>query len=271
MLEHLLEQFLQHRDRKALARLLTLVARGECVEEIEGWLANRIETLEDDESSSGVLLDQPQPCHEPPRVVAITGSGGVGKSTLIGKLIERLRQQSQSVAVLACDPQSSITGGALLGDRIRMSSQPDDVGVFIRSVAVPSGNESIAPNIAVMIALLARYGFGTVILETAGAGQGDTRVRQVADVVVVLVQPEMGDELQWEKAGLLEVADIVVVHKADLPAAEQVETQLRGMLSLPGCRAVPVLRVSSSKGFGVGELWHAIEAAPLKGYGAAPT
>jgi LAO/AO transport system ATPase len=246
---------------------LTFVGRGEHVEAIRACL-DRLPNLDDDvdgvaevgierNPTTPVGFDAP-PC----RVVAITGSGGVGKSTLIGKLIEVARRESVPLAVLACDPQSSLTGGALLGDRIRMPSRPDDLGVFIRSVATPSGHEAIAPNIDLMIRLLCNYGFDTVIVETTGAGQGDTAVRKIAHVVVVLVQPETGDELQWEKAGLLEVADIAVVHKADLPSAERVESQIRELLNLPGCRAVPVMRVSSSKGEGHEELWRAIEAVP---------
>lgn len=246
MLESTLERFWQHRDRQALARLLTLVARDEQIPAIRNWLANR--PARKPGASGG-------------RVIAITGAGGVGKSTLIGKLIEVARGQSKSLAVLACDPQSSLTGGALLGDRIRMPSCPDDLGVFIRSIATPSGHEAIAPNLDLMIRLIELYGFDTIIVETAGAGQGDTAVRNLARVVVLLVQPEAGDELQWEKAGLLEVADIVVVHKADLLGAQLIESQLREQLNPPGARTVPVLRVSSNKGEGAGELWDAIETA----------
>jgi LAO/AO transport system ATPase len=196
------------------------------------------------------------------RVIAVTGSGGVGKSTLIGKLIEVIRRAGRSVAVLACDPQSPFTGGALLGDRIRMPSRPDDDGVFIRSLATPSGQSGVAANVDLMIGQFGRFGFDTVIVETVGAGQGDTAIRDVADVVIVLVQPETGDELQWEKAGQLEIADIVVVHKADLPSADRAFSQLRDLLNLPGSRSLPVVRVSSSKGLGVEELWAAVDACP---------
>jgi LAO/AO transport system ATPase len=224
-------------DRRALCRLLTMAARGE--HDLSSGRERRCQT----------------------RVIAVTGSGGVGKSTLIGKLIEVIRRAGRSVAVLACDPQSPVTGGALLGDRIRMPHGPDDDGVLIRSVATPSGSSGVAPNVELMIDLLGRFGFETVIVETVGAGQGDTAIRSVADVVVVLVQPETGDELQWEKAGQLEIADFVVVHKADLPSAQRTEAQLRDLLNLPGCRPVPVVRVSSNKGFGVDELWAAVEAS----------
>ncbi len=226
-------------DRRALSRLLTEAAQAE-----------RRETgLE----VTALPSSQAQ-------VIAMTGSGGVGKSTLIGKLIEVIRKSGRSVAVLACDPQSPITGGALLGDRIRMPNCPDDDGVFVRSLATPSGRSGVAPNVDLLVKLFGDFGFQTVIVETVGSGQGDIAIREVADVVVVLVQPETGDELQWEKAGQLEIADIVVVHKADLPSAERVEGELRELLNLPGRRPIPVVRVSSSKGQGVEELWAAIRA-----------
>ena len=143
-----------------------------------------------------------------------------------------------------------------------MPSRPDDDALFIRSLATPSGQSGVAPNVDLMIGLFDDFGFDTVIVETVGAGQGDTAIRDVADVVIVLVQPETGDELQWEKAGQLEIADIVVVHKADLPSAERAYSQLRELLNLPGCRPLPVVRVSSSKGLGVEELWAAVDACP---------
>ena len=177
---------------------------------------------------------------------------------MIGKLIDVIRNSGRTVAVLACDPQSPLTGGALLGDRIRMPNRTDDDAVFIRSLATPGGQSGIAANVDLMIGLFERFGFDTVIVETVGAGQGDTAIREVADVIIVLVQPETGDELQWEKAGQLEIADIVVVHKADLASADRTLSQLRELLNLPGCRPVPVVSVSSSKGLGVNELWAAI-------------
>jgi LAO/AO transport system ATPase len=248
--EQLLERFLQG-DRRALSRLLTQAASGEGADTIRGGFAGLTAT-------------------EHLRVIAVTGSGGVGKSTLIGKLIEVIRRANRSVAVLACDPQSPLTGGALLGDRIRMPHRPDDDAVFIRSLATPSGRSGVAPNVDLMIGLFGRFGFDTVIVESVGAGQGDTAIREVAEVVIVLVQPETGDELQWEKAGQLEIADIVVVHKADLPSAERVESQLRELLNLPGPRSVPVVRVSSSKGLGVDELWATVEACPGWKAGSPP-
>ena len=243
MLDDLLTRLAQG-DRLALARLLTLVARNEQLDAIRAAVG-------------------PKPDQTP--VVAITGSAGVGKSTLVGRLAEHLRAQDKTVAILACDPQSPLTGGALLGDRIRMPSRPDDPGLYIRSLAAASGHQAVAEHVDLMIRLLARYGFDVILLETVGAGQGDTAVRDLADVVVLLVQPESGDELQWEKAGLLEVADVVVVHKADLAGAEKTEGQVKELLSLPGCRDIAVLRVSSTKRQGFDELWSAILAAPKRG------
>jgi LAO/AO transport system ATPase len=243
MLEPLLER-LRGGDRLALARLLTLIARGHDVDAIRAALAG---------AESG-----------PTRVVAVTGSGGVGKSTLIGKLIEVVRSRGQTVAVLACDPESAVTGGALLADRVRMPSRPDDAGVFIRSMTATRGHEGIALYLDLMVRLLEAFGFDVVLLETAGVGQGDTAVWELADAVIVLLQPETGDDFQWEKAGLLEVADVVVVHKADLPGAEQTRAQVSSLLNMPGCRQVPVLLASSGKGWGVEELWKVVTALPAR-------
>jgi LAO/AO transport system ATPase len=241
MIASLMERFRQ-RDRLALARLLTLVARGKDLADIADQLAHGT-----------------NPC----RVAAFTGSGGVGKSSLIGKLIEHIRGQKFSVAVLACDPQSPVSGGALLGDRFRMPSRPTDDGVFIRSLATPSGLGAVAENLALMVRLCAGFGFDVVLIETVGAGQGEDAVRDVADVVVLLLQPETGDDLQWEKAGILEVADILVVNKADLPGADQVAAQVRASMELSG-HAVPVLEASAKTGQGLADLWQAIQAIDRK-------
>ncbi len=232
MIDALLDRF-RRGDRLALARLLSLAARGESLPEIAAGLAAPA---------------------KPARVVAVTGGGGVGKSTLVGKLIGHIRGQGLKVAVLACDPQSPLSGGALLGDRFRMPSHPDDEGVFIRSLAAVSGRGAVAEHLGLMVRLLEAFGFDVVLIETVGAGQGDTAVRDLADVVVLLLQPETGDDLQWEKAGVLEVADVVVIHKADLPGADQALAQVRAALDLSGTRHVPVLRVSARTGEGIDAL-----------------
>jgi LAO/AO transport system kinase len=240
----LLERFRQ-RDRHALARLLTLASQGGQAALVRAALGDAA---------------------APPRarVIGFTGSAGVGKSTLAGKIIERFREAGRSVAVLACDPESPLTGGALLGDRFRMPTRPDDPDLFIRSLAAPAGHDALAEHLDEMIQLLEAFGFDYILLETVGAGQGDTAVHELTDVVVVLLQPETGDEIQWEKAGLLEVADVVVIHKADLPLADQVETQVRNLLNLPGCRNVPILRVSSTKNIGLDDLYGLLEQTKVR-------
>ncbi|HRA90070.1 MAG TPA: GTP-binding protein [Planctomycetaceae bacterium] len=241
-LDELVVRFHQ-KDRRALSRLLTLAAQGMSLDAIRASLQTT-----------------PQP--QAGRVVGISGSGGVGKSSLIGRMIESLRADGETVAVLCCDPESPLTGGALLGDRVRIGKTAEDTGVFIRSLATPSGSQAVASNLDVLIALFLTYGFQTVILETVGAGQGDTAVRSLVDIVVVLLQPEAGDELQWEKAGLLEVADVVVIHKSDLPGSRRVAAQVREQLNLPGCREVPVLTASASRSEGLKELWETIRNMP---------
>ncbi len=242
MLDELLDRF-RRGDRLALSRLLTLAARGEAGPELLARLGSPA---------------------KPARLVAITGSAGVGKSTLVGKLIEHIRNTGRTVAVLACDPQSPLSGGALLGDRFRMPSRPDDDGVLIRSLAAAGGRGAVAEHVGVMARLLEAYGFDVVLIETVGAGQGDTAVRALADVVVLLLQPEAGDDLQWEKAGLLEVADVVAVNKADLPGADRVEAQVKASLALSKPAAVAVVRVSAKTGEGLAALWGAIAACPRR-------
>lgn len=238
----LVERF-RRGDRLALSRLLTLAARGEGVEE---------------------TLAAVGPPRRPARVVALTGAGGVGKSSLTGKLIDAVRAAGETVAVLACDPQSPLSGGALLGDRFRMPQRPDDDGVFVRSLAAAGGQGAMASHLAALIRLAEAFGFAVVLVETVGAGQGDTGVRALVDVLALLLQPETGDDLQWEKAGLLEVADVVVIHKADLPGADRVEAQVLAALSLSHGPAVPVLRASSRTGAGVDPLWRLLASLPLR-------
>jgi LAO/AO transport system ATPase len=238
MLESLLQRY-RAGERLALSRLLSMLARGEHAAEI--------------------LRAVPAPV-KPALVVAVTGGAGVGKSSLVGRLLEVIRREGLSVAVLACDPQSPLSGGALLGDRFRMTPGADDEGVFIRSLAAAGGQGALARHLDDLVRLLEGFGFGVVLVETVGAGQGDTAARDLADVVVLLLQPETGDDLQWEKAGVLEVADLLVLHKADLPGAENVEAQVKAALMLGDRPAPPVLRVSSRSGKGVGELWQSIRS-----------
>jgi LAO/AO transport system kinase len=164
-------------------------------------------------------------------VVGVTGPPGAGKSTLVSALIAELRSAGRSVGVIAVDPSSPITGGALLGDRVRMQAYASDPDVFIRSMAARGHAGGLASTSAAAAAVLDAVGFELILLETVGTGQSEVEVAASADTTVVLEAPEMGDEVQAIKAGLLEVADIVVVNKGDRPGAQRTASQLRAMLT----------------------------------------
>ncbi len=165
-------------------------------------------------------------------VVGITGPPGGGKSTLVAALVAAARAAGRSVAVLAIDPSSPVTGGAILGDRIRMQQHAGDGDVFIRSMASRGHLGGLAGATAESAAVLDACGFGLVFIETVGTGQSEVEVAAIADTTVVVQAPEMGDEVQALKAGLLEVADLVVVNKSDRPGADRAAAQLRAMLTL---------------------------------------
>ncbi|MBI2825745.1 MAG: methylmalonyl Co-A mutase-associated GTPase MeaB [Planctomycetia bacterium] len=231
----LLERF-ANRDRRALAEILTRVEIGETIP-----------------------LPAAPAQTQPTRVVGITGSGGAGKSTLVAGLIGHLRSRGLSVGVLACDPQSPVTGGALLGDRIRVRFDPADEGVYFRSLSTRGAPGGISAATRAARDWLVAFGFDVVLVETVGVGQDQIAVRDLVDTLVLLVTPNTGDEVQWEKAGLIEVADLIVVNKSDLPGADRVRHQLVSALTLSAnARQVPVLNVTASTGQGVAELWTAI-------------
>ena len=165
--------------------------------------------------------------------MGITGPPGGGKSTLVAALVAEARASGRAVAVLAIDPSSPVTGGAILGDRIRMQQYAGDPDVFIRSMASRGHLGGLAGTTAESAAALAACGFDLVFIETVGTGQSEVEVAAIADTTVVVQAPEMGDEVQALKAGLLEVADLVIVNKSDRPGADRAAAQLRAMLS-PG-------------------------------------
>ncbi|HZK74879.1 MAG TPA: methylmalonyl Co-A mutase-associated GTPase MeaB [Clostridia bacterium] len=203
-------------------------------------------------------------------VVGFTGAPGTGKSTLVDALVALLRKQDKSVAVIATDPNSPFTGGAILGDRIRMQRHALDHKVFIRSMGARGhlGGLSLAAREA--IRLLVAFGFDQVILETVGVGQSELEVAAVADTTVVVMTPNLGDGVQMIKAGILEIADIFVVNKADLEGHQRVVMELRGMLSLNAPRAhgagsakawkPPIIPTVAARQEGLTELWAAVEA-----------
>ena len=197
-----------------------------------------------------------------PGVVGFTGAPGTGKSTLVDGVVALLRKKGSSVAVLATDPNSPFTGGAILGDRIRMQRHALDSKVFIRSMGARGhlGGLSLATRGA--IRLLGAFGFDEVILETVGVGQSELEVAAVADTTVVVLTPNLGDGVQMIKAGILEIADIFVVNKADLDGHVRVVTELRSMLSLApkGAWKPPILATVAAKQEGIEELWQAVLA-----------
>jgi LAO/AO transport system kinase len=197
-------------DRLALARLLTAVE-------------NRTPVAE-------AAMRRLYPLAGRAHLIGITGPPGAGKSTLVSALIAAARAAGRPVGVVAVDPSSPITGGALLGDRVRMQDYATDRDVFIRSMASRGHAGGLASTSTAAAAVLDAAGFDLVLLETVGTGQSEVEVAAAADTTVVLEAPEMGDEVQAIKAGLLEVADIVVVNKGDRPGAQRTAAQLRAML-----------------------------------------
>jgi LAO/AO transport system kinase len=192
--------------------------------------------------------------------VGITGPPGVGKSTLIGGLIKLWRERGLRVAVVACDPASPHTGGAFLGDRMRMAPPAADGGVFIRSLASRGPAAELPPAAVAAADLLDAAGFERVVFETVGAGQNDVGLKRFADTVVVVLSPECGDEYQLLKAGLIETADILVVNRADRPGAEGWTRALREEVESRPRGPVAVVPTSAVSGEGLPALLQAIEA-----------
>lgn len=228
------------RDRSAIARAISALENGDA----QG------------EAILAALAGRKGHAH----VLGVTGPPGAGKSTLVGALIRLLRSRGATVAVLAVDPSSPLSGGALLGDRLRMEWQPPDDGVYIRSLATRGHLGGVTRATRALVGLLDSAGFDVVIVETVGAGQSEVEIARIARTRLVLCPPGMGDEVQAIKAGVLEIADIYVINKADAARAEGTEQALLGMLALrPRARwTPPVLRTVATTGAGVPELLEAI-------------
>lgn len=191
------------------------------------------------------------------RVVGVTGPPGAGKSTVVGALVGAYRAQGLRVAVLAVDPSSPYSGGALLGDRIRMAGYSSDADVLIRSVASRGHLGGLAASVPAAIRLLSALGYDVILLETVGVGQSEIEIAAVADPTVVVLNPGAGDAVQAAKAGLLEVADVVVVNKADRDGADQTVRDLRIEFKATG---TPILTLIATRGEGLAELIAAIDA-----------
>jgi LAO/AO transport system kinase len=198
--------------------------------------------------------------------VGVTGPPGAGKSTLVSALTAYWRKSGKRVGVLAVDPSSPFTGGALLGDRVRMTQHLGDAGVFVRSLATRGASGGLAAATEDAADLLDAAGFDPVVLETVGVGQAELDVAHAADTVVVVLAPGSGDEVQAMKAGLLEVADVVVVNQADHPGADRLEAALKAAFELrTGLPTPPLFATVATTGQGVEAVGAAVDARAAQG------
>lgn len=238
-MDELVERLLSG-DRRALARVISLV---------------------EDDSPQGhealrLLYSRTGRAH----TVGITGSSGSGKSTLASALAREYRSRGRTVGIIAVDPSSPFSHGALLGDRIRMQELSSDPGVFVRSMATRGALGGLADTTVEVASVLDAAGKDVVLIETVGAGQDEVAVAGAALTTVVVMTPGMGDEVQAMKAGIMEIADILAVNKADLPGVEALVSQLAAVIaSAPGSRETPIIRTVATHEQGIGELTDAID------------
>ena len=231
-------------DRAALARVLSLLERGDSVAREVGRLAYQ-------RGGKGYT-------------VGITGAPGAGKSTLTSAVIKHLRAMQMEIAVLAIDPSSPFTGGAILGDRVRMQDHATDPGVFIRSMATRGHLGGLSLSTPEVIRMLDAVGRDWILVETVGVGQVEVEIAGKADTTVVVLNPGWGDSVQANKAGLMEIADIYVVNKSDREGADRMVTSVEANLSLQhfgeGEWRPPIIKTEASTGRGIAELWQTIRA-----------
>ena len=229
-------------DQRTLSRMISYLERG-------------------DPQAAGVLKTI-DPHTGKAYIVGITGPPGSGKSTLVDRLTELLRGKDMSVGIIGVDPTSPFTGGALLGDRVRMQRHYLDPGVFIRSIATRGQTGGLPRTIRGITRLLDASGIDVIIVETVGVGQTELGVLEVADTVVVVLMPDSGDAIQALKAGIMEIADIYLVNKADRQGSSQMATTITSMLQLAEAKAgwaPPVMLATARSGQGIDELWQKIE------------
>jgi len=234
----------RHADPRAVARLISFV-------ESDSPLLREV---------AAGLSGTPAQAH----VIGLTGSPGVGKSTTTNALVSALRARGDRVGVLAVDPSSPFSGGALLGDRIRMSEHSSDDGVFIRSMATRGQLGGLAAAVPQALRVLDAAGCDTILVETVGVGQAEIEVASLADTTLLVLAPGLGDGIQAAKAGVVEIADVYVVNKADRGGAEQVTRDLRQVQSMSAGRHVgwkaPILKTSAASGDGIDAVIEAISA-----------
>ncbi len=230
-------------DFRAIARLITLVENG--APEAAPFMRELF-------SHTGRCIS-----------IGVTGSPGAGKSTLVDKLAAHYRDRGKKVGIIAVDPTSPFTGGAILGDRIRMQSRSLDAGTFIRSMATRGHLGGLSRATADVLLILDAAGFDVVLIETVGVGQDEVEIARTAEVTLVLLVPGMGDDVQTMKAGIMEIGDVLVINKADHPGVERVEAELRSLLAIssrPGGWRPAIVKTVAPEGKGVEECAQAIDA-----------
>jgi LAO/AO transport system kinase len=229
-------------------------------------LARAISAVENRSPQAGEILKALFAHSGKARVIGLTGSPGAGKSTLVDGLARQYRKQGRSVGIIAVDPTSPYTGGAILGDRIRMQEHFADPGIYIRSMATRGALGGLARTTADVATVLDASGRDVVLIETVGVGQDEVDIVRLADITVVILVPGMGDDVQSIKAGIMEIADIFVINKSDHEGAERVEREIRALqsLALRGDQwTPPIVKTVASEGRGIDEL-----ATAISGYEA---
>ena len=225
-------------------------------------IGQAVSSVENRDPSAVPLLRELFPKAGRARVVGLTGSPGAGKSTLVEKLAAEYRRRGRRVGILAVDPTSPFSGGAILGDRVRMQNLANDPGVYIRSMATRGQLGGLAPTTQDAVTILDAAGCEIVLIETVGVGQDEVEVARLADLTVLLLVPGLGDDIQTFKAGVMEIADVYVINKADRAGADRVEQEVAAMLSLasrPDGWRPPIVKTVATTGQGVAELLQALD------------
>jgi len=220
-------------------------------------LARAITAIEDSSAQAIRLMKALFPYSGNATVIGLTGSPGAGKSTLVDQLAREYRKQEKTIGIIAVDPTSPYTGGAILGDRIRMQAHHADTGIYIRSMATRGFLGGLAPATADVATLLDASGKNLVLVETVGVGQDEIDIVRLADITVVILVPGMGDDVQTIKAGIMEIADVFVINKSDREGADRVEREIRGMQTLAIRRddwTPPIVKTVATDGTGIPDL-----------------